>query len=32
MTMEVVFEGKEGARVVRQSDTLSTMRDLQQCL
>lgn len=32
MTMEVIFEGKEGARIVRQSDTLSTMRDLQQCL
>lgn len=32
MTMEVVFEGKEGARIVRQSDTLASMRDLQQCL
>ena len=32
MTMEVVFEGKEGARIVRQADTLTTMRDLQQCL
>jgi predicted RND superfamily exporter protein len=32
MTMEVVFEGKEGARILRQSDTLTTMRDLQQCL
>lgn len=32
MTMEVVFEGKENARIVRQSDTLTTMRDLQHCL
>ncbi|MBN9206971.1 efflux RND transporter permease subunit [Methylibium petroleiphilum] len=32
MTMEVIFEGKEGARIVRQSDTLTTMRDLQHCL
>lgn len=32
MTMEVVFEGKGGARIMRQSDTLSTMRDLQHCL
>ena len=32
MTMEVVFEGKEGARILRQSETLNTMRDLQHCL
>jgi len=32
MTMEVVFEGKQGARILRQADTLGTMRDLQQCL
>lgn len=32
MTMEVVFEGKQGARIVRQSDTLTAMRDLQHCL
>jgi predicted RND superfamily exporter protein len=32
MTMEVVFEGKDGARILRQSDTLATMRDLQHCL
>ena len=32
MTMEVVFEGKDNARIVRQSDTLTTMRDLQHCL
>ncbi|WP_421881975.1 efflux RND transporter permease subunit [Methylibium sp.] len=32
MTMEVVFEGKGNARIVRQSDTLTTMRDLQHCL
>lgn len=32
MTMEVVFEGKEGARIVRHTETLSAMRDLQQCL
>jgi predicted RND superfamily exporter protein len=32
MTMEVVFEGKDGARIARQSDTLTSMRDLQQCL
>jgi uncharacterized protein len=32
MTMEVVFEGKGTARIVRQSDTLTAMRDLQHCL
>ena len=32
MTMEVVFEGKEGERILGQSETLSVMRDLQQCL
>lgn len=32
MTMEVVFEGGKEGRVVRQSETLVTMRDLQQCL
>lgn len=32
MTMEVVFEGKGDARIVRQSQTLTTMRDLQHCL
>jgi predicted RND superfamily exporter protein len=31
MTLEVVFEGKEG-RIVRQSDTLQTMQQLQRCL
>jgi len=31
MTLEVIFEGKEG-RIVRQSDTLVTMRALQRCL
>lgn len=31
MTLEVVFEGKEG-RIVRQSDTLETMIGLQRCL
>lgn len=31
MTLEVVFEGKKG-RVVRYSDTIQTMRNLQQCL
>jgi predicted RND superfamily exporter protein len=31
MTLEVIFEGKEG-RIVRQSDTLTTMRSLQRCL
>lgn len=31
MTMEVIFEGKQG-RIVRQSDTLQTMRALQHCL
>ena len=31
MTLEVVFEGKEG-RIVRQSDTLQTMSLLQRCL
>jgi hypothetical protein len=31
MTLEVIFEGKEG-RIVRQSDTLTTMRTLQRCL
>ena len=31
MTLEVIFEGKEG-RIVRQADTLSTMRNLQHCL
>lgn len=31
MTLEVVFEGKEG-RIVRQSDTLQTMNRLQRCL
>ena len=31
MTLEVIFEGKEG-RIVRQSDTLLTMRTLQRCL
>jgi uncharacterized protein len=32
MTLEVIFEGKDGSRIARQSDTLATMRDLQQCL
>lgn len=32
MTMEVIFEGKENQRIVRQSDTLTAMRDLQHCL
>ena len=31
MTLEVIFEGKEG-RIVRQSETLTTMRALQRCL
>ena len=31
MTLEVIFEGKEG-RIVRQADTLGTMRHLQHCL
>lgn len=31
MTLEVIFEGKEG-RIVRQSETLTTMRHLQYCL
>jgi predicted RND superfamily exporter protein len=31
MTLEVIFEGKEG-RIVRQADTLTTMRTLQRCL
>ena len=31
MTLEVIFEGKEG-RIVRQSDTLVSMRALQRCL
>ncbi len=31
MTLEVVFEGKEG-RIVRQTDTLQTMSVLQRCL
>lgn len=31
MTLEVIFEGKQG-RIVRQSDTLTTMRTLQRCL
>ena len=31
MTLEVIFEGKEG-RIVRQSDTLTTMSALQRCL
>lgn len=31
MTLEVIFEGKEG-RIVRQADTLMTMRVLQRCL
>lgn len=31
MTLEMVFEGKEG-RIVRQSDTLETMTNLQRCL
>lgn len=31
MTLEIIFEGKEG-RIVRQSDTLATMRKLQRCL
>ncbi|EWS52614.1 efflux transporter, putative, hydrophobe/amphiphile efflux-3 (HAE3) family [Methylibium sp. T29] len=32
MTMEVVFEGTGGARIVRQTGTITAMRDLQQCL
>jgi len=32
MTMEVIFEGKGGARIVRQTETVTAMRDLQQCL
>jgi predicted RND superfamily exporter protein len=32
MTMEVIFEGKENQRIVRQSETLTAMRDLQHCL
>lgn len=32
MTMEVIFEGKDGARIVRKSETITAMRDLQQCL
>ena len=31
MTLEVIFEGKEG-RIVQQADTLTTMRTLQRCL
>jgi predicted RND superfamily exporter protein len=31
MTLEVIFEGKQG-RIVRQADTLLTMRILQRCL
>lgn len=31
MTLEVIFEGKEG-RIVRQSETLVAMRTLQRCL
>lgn len=31
MTLEVIFEGKEG-RIIRQTDTLTTMRALQRCL
>lgn len=31
MTLEVIFEGKEG-RIVQQSDALTTMRVLQRCL
>ncbi|WP_287364504.1 MMPL family transporter [Thauera sp.] len=31
MTLEVVFEGKEG-RIVRQANTLTTMQALQHCL
>lgn len=31
MTLEVIFEGKQG-RIVRQADTLLTMRTLQRCL
>lgn len=31
MTLEIVFEGKEG-RIVRQSDALQTMSALQRCL
>lgn len=31
MTLEVIFEGKSG-RIVRQSDTLATMQELQHCL
>lgn len=31
MTLEVIFEGKEG-RIVRQYDTLESMRRLQHCL
>lgn len=31
MTLEAIFEGKEG-RIVRQADTLATMRSLQRCL
>lgn len=31
MTLEVIFEGKDG-RIVRQADTLMTMRTLQRCL
>ncbi|MBW7901339.1 MAG: MMPL family transporter [Rhodocyclaceae bacterium] len=31
MTLEVVFEGKDG-RIVRQADTLGTMQSLQHCL
>ncbi|ABM97348.1 efflux RND transporter permease subunit [Methylibium petroleiphilum] len=32
MTMELVFEGKGGARIVRQTETITAMRDLQHCL
>jgi predicted RND superfamily exporter protein len=32
MTMEVVFEGKDGARILRQADTHATMQALQHCL
>lgn len=32
MTMEVVFEGKGGSRIVRQTETVTAMRNLQHCL
>lgn len=32
MTMEVVFEGKGGTRIVRQTETIGAMRNLQHCL